>query len=114
MRAETGRTYASISQGKLTLLFTADDLPAWADVSENHAHHFVLQVIDVTDLAPPPAVGDLFDGVAFSTPPPPPPPPVDIFRDDLRAQLDKVKQKVAIDSDVRDLFDRIAVYLKVA
>ena len=75
MKAQPGRTYAQVLQGRLHLLFTADDLPEWSDVTEPAETHtvFTIQAVDVTDLNPQPEPGWLWNGTAFVAPTAPAP-----------------------------------------
>jgi hypothetical protein len=68
MKAEIGRRYALIQDGRCHWKFDTSTLPEW---------HDGLLAVDITNLFPEPDEGDLFDGVTFSKPPVPPvaPPP---------------------------------------
>ena len=66
MKALNGHTYAVIVNGRVRQLFTADDLPEWADSSEDHTHPFTLTTVDVTGLDPMPAVDWVYADGAFS------------------------------------------------
>ena len=65
MRAEPGKRYALIQNGRCHYTFDIATLPEW---------HDGLQVVDITDLPREPDEGDLYDGVTFSKPPAPPAP----------------------------------------
>lgn len=64
MKAQPGRQYAQIVQGRCNWVFTQDMLPEW------NPEHF--EALDVTgsDVRP----GDLWDGAGWTRPAPPPPP----------------------------------------
>lgn len=70
-QAVKGRVYAQIRNGKAHWIFTAEDLPEWAEGTGD----FEIQTADITDLNPQPKEGWDFDGETF-TPPAPPPAPV--------------------------------------
>lgn len=64
MQAIDGRTYALIQEGRVHQVFTRAQLAEW---------HDALQVIDVTALNPPPAVGAYYvNGVFYPDPGPAP------------------------------------------
>ena len=62
MVAKAGLIYAQILYGCVHWMFTQAELPEWNESD--------LMVVDVTDLSPHPAVGDLYDQAtgAFSAP----------------------------------------------
>lgn len=70
-QAIEGRVYAQIRDSKVHWIFTADDLPEWAEGTGE----FEIQTIDITDMQPMPAAGwNFVDGQL--TPPPEEPTPV--------------------------------------
>ena len=83
-KAIAGRVYAQIRDSKVHWIFTADDLPEWAE----GAGEFEIQTVDITDLNPQPKEGWDFDGKNF-TPPAAPlvPVPQEVTRFQARAAL---------------------------
>lgn len=64
MKAETGREYAQLFNGKCHRVFTSDDLPEWADVLDEGVDPlYAIHVIDVTGLDV--GVGDVFKDGKF-------------------------------------------------
>ena len=59
MKAEHGRTYAQVIDGRCHWLFTIDDLPEWNEDD--------FTVVDVTDNIP--SIGSIYNGATFSSPP---------------------------------------------
>jgi hypothetical protein len=64
MKAQPGRTYALIVEGRVRQVFTADQMLEW---------HDGLQVVEITDLNPQPTAGAYYrDGMFYPDPGPAP------------------------------------------
>lgn len=62
-KAIAGRVYAQILDGKVHWIFTAEDLPEWAEGSGE----FEIQTIDITDTDPRPQTGWFYEAGVFSS-----------------------------------------------
>jgi len=71
MIAEPGAVYAQILNGRVHQIFTADDMPEWADVTDDPPPPSGIRALDVTLRAGSIRVGDVFDGRDFMSPPAP-------------------------------------------
>lgn len=79
-KAEAGRTYAVIQDGKAHWIFTKEQLPEWNDE---------MQVVDITGVQPQPLEGWDYDGTAFS-PPATPVPDTTARAEEIRARLTQI------------------------
>ena len=99
MKAEIGKRYAQIFNGKCHWKFDITTLPEWQDSA--------FQVVDITGMNPEPAEGDIYDGVMFVTPSAPPGPSPEELAEQQRksarqAVLDALLDKIEADPTILD------------
>lgn len=98
-QAIEGRVYAQIRDSKVHWIFTADDLPEWAEGTGE----FEIQTLDVTDLHPQPEAGwHMVDGRLIPPPADPTPVPQTVTRFQALAALHIIGKLVEAEAKMAD------------